>query len=210
MPSYSWSDTALSYKDTRLTNEEDEEIIKVESDLRTIIVPESLKVIGVAGDHRAESIFFQIPRYFDGQDLSEHNCLIRYINAGNEYGEYPIADKAVDEKYIILGWQITNLVTRYAGTINFTIQFETIDYNGVEYQWQTIPATLTVLPGLNVEKTITEKDDSLFRNLSSRVQYIEERLNKLSDYESKKIEIDDIQNRLKYLEDNVVYTLSNV
>ena len=59
-----------------------EPIIQIESDLRHITIPKELYNIAVTGDHLSETIYFQIPRYFDGEDLSGHDCLIRYINAG--------------------------------------------------------------------------------------------------------------------------------
>lgn len=209
--------TELSDKDTNLPNDTKEEIIVVDSGLRNIIVPQTLKTVGVAGDHKAEALFFQIPRYFDGNDLSTHNALIRFINAGNEYGEYQITSKAIDDDFIVLGWQVSNYVTRYSGTVNFTVQFETADSNGIEYQWQTVPAQLIVLPGLKIEATITDKDDSLFRKLSVQVQMLQEKMNSLPNASelNKTIEslydsINKLKNKISYLENNVVYTIKEV
>lgn len=209
--------TNLSYKDTNLPNDTNEEIIVVDSGLRNIIVPQSLKTVGVAGDHKAEALFFQIPRYFDGNDLSNHSALIRFINAGNEYGEYQITSKAIDDDFIILGWQVSNYVTRYSGTVNFTVQFETVDSNGIEYQWQTVPAQLTVLAGLKIETTITDKDDSLFRKLSDQVETLQEKMNSLPSaselnktFETLNESINNLEKRITYLENNVVYTVKEV
>ncbi len=209
--------TELSYKDTNLPNDTKEEIIVVDSGLRNIIIPQTLKTVGVAGDHKAEALFFQIPRYFDGNDLSTHSALIRFINAGNEYGEYQITSKAIDDDFIILGWQVSNYVTRYSGTVNFTVLFETVDSNGIEYQWQTVPAQLIVLPGLKIEATITDKDDSLFRKLSVQVQTLQEKMNSLPNaselnktIESLNYSIDKLKNKISYLENNVVYTVKEV
>lgn len=209
--------TNLSYKDTNLPNDANEEIIVVDSGLRNIIVPQSLKTVGVAGDHKAEALFFQMPRYFDGNDLSNHSALIRFINAGNEYGEYQITSKAIDDDFIILGWQVSNYVTRYSGTVNFTVQFETVDANGIEYQWQTVPAQLTVLAGLKIEATITDKDDSLFRKLSDQVEALQEKMNSLPSaselnktFETLNESINNLEKRITYLENNVVYTVKEV
>ena len=208
--------TELSYKDTNLPNDTKEEIV-VDSGLRNIIIPQTLKTVGVAGDHKAEALFFQIPRYFDGNDLSTHSALIRFINAGNEYGEYQITSKAIDDDFIILGWQVSNYVTRYSGTVNFTVQFETVDSNGIEYQWQTVPAQLVVLPGLKIEATITDEDDSLFRKLSVQVQTLQEKMDSLPNaselnktIESLNDSINKLKNKISYLENNVVYTVKEV
>lgn len=206
---YVWDKTNPLVQQIELPNKEGEEIIVIDSNLRNIAIPTSLKKIGVAGDHNCESIFFQIPRYFDGNDLAQHQSLIRYINAGKEYGEYKITDMAVDDDFIILGWRLTNQVTRYAGMINFTVQFETVGYNGVTYQWQTVPAQLFIMAALPVESTITEKDDSLYRNLVTRIEELEARIVTLDDLDDWKEHVDNNTTRIKYLEDNVVYALFN-
>ena len=58
-----------------------EPVIEIDSDLRKITVPSELYDIGVVGDHLCEVIYFRCPRYFDGKDLSENDCIIKYINA---------------------------------------------------------------------------------------------------------------------------------
>jgi hypothetical protein len=188
-----------------------EPIIQIESDLRHITIPKELYNIAVTGDHLSETIYFQIPRYFDGEDLSGHDCLIRYINAGKEYGESDVCDVDVANEYIKFGWKIDNCATRYSGVLKFTVQFETIQ-NGVEYQWQTTPAELFILAGLDIEKTLSEKDDVLFRTLTTQIQDIQKILSsiqietdKISSLES---QIEKLTNDVEYLKENVVYTLT--
>jgi len=188
-----------------------EPIIQINSDLRQIDIPSELYNIAVSGDHLSETIYFNVPRYFDGEDLSEHNCLIRYINAGGEYGESDICNIEVNATNIKFGWAIDNMVTRYTGIIKFTVQFETVK-NGIEYQWQTTPAELHILAGLNIESTITNKDDVLFRSLTIQIQNIQRILNsikveidKISSLES---QVEKLTQDINYLKENVVYTLT--
>lgn len=189
-----------------------EPIIQIDSDSRQITVPKELYNIAVTGDHLSETIYFQIPRYFDGEDLSGHDCLIRYINAGKEYGESDVCDVEVTNETIKFGWEIDNCATRYSGVIKFTVQFETVK-NGIdEYQWQTTPAELFILSGLDIEKTLSEKDDVLFRTLTTQIQDIQKILasiqietDKISSLES---QIEKLTNDVKYLKENVVYTLT--
>lgn len=192
-------------------NPEDEPVIQIDADLRTINIPEELKNIAVTGDHLSETIYFSCPRYFDGEDLSEHTCIIRFINAGNEYGESEVIDLTSDENTIKFGWAINNYVTRYSGTIHFTVQFETRN-DSIDYQWQTTPAQLTILPGLNIESTITDRDDVLFRTLSNQIAILQQ---KVESFESALSDISDLQDiisaleyEVNYLKENVVYTLS--
>ena len=163
---------------TLIAQDNDEPTLTIDSNLRKITVPQQLYNIGVAGDHLCEEIFFECPRYFDGNDLSEHNCIIRFINAGKEYGESNITNMTVNEDLLIFGWKLDNSVTRYNGVISFTVQFETIK-DGIQYQWQTTPAQLNILAGLNIEQTITEKDDILFRTLINQVNDLQKSVEQL-------------------------------
>lgn len=192
---------------------ENEPVIEINADLRHITIPEELKDIAVTGDHLCETIYFSCPRYFDGEDLSNHSCIIRYINAGNEYGECDVVDITTENDRIKFGWSIDNKATRYSGIIKFTVQFETIS-DSVEYQWQTTPAELNILPGLNIESTITDQDDVLFRSLTRRISALEEKVTEfditIQAIENLIHQIDQLQKDVDYLKENVVYTLSDL
>lgn len=197
---------------TFMLNPDTEPIIEIDADKRKISVPDELMNIAVAGDHLSETIYFSIPRYFDGEDLSERDCTIRFINAGNEYGEAEVCDVNVDESTIYFGWCIDNKATRYSGKINFTVQFDTVD-NNILYQWQTTPAQLNILAGLNIEKTITDKDDVLFRSLASRIDNLYETVESLQNISNRlaalALQIEINTKDIKYIKENVVYTLYN-
>ena len=195
---------------TLIAQDNDEPTLTIDSNLRKITVPQQLYNIGVAGDHLCEEIFFECPRYFDGNDLSEHDCVVRYVNAGKEYGEFNVTNMIVNDDSLLFGWKIDNYVTRYSGVINFTVQFNTV-LDGIKYQWQTTPAQLNILAGLNIEQTITEKDDILFRTLSNQVNDLQKSVEQLkiqvSMIDSLKSQVDKLSADVKYLQENVVYTL---
>lgn len=189
-------------------------IIEIDSENRLINVPEEMKNIAVSGDHVSETVYFRISRYFDNQDFSEHNCIIRAINAGKEYVECNAINLEVTDDYIIFAWLIDKNVTRYSGTIEFTIQFETINDTVTEYQWQTTPAQLNILKGIDVENAVTDKDDLLFRWLSKKVDKLQETVDKMEkkmdsiDYLVTQIDI--LEKKVEYIENNVVYILDEV
>ncbi|MCD7999043.1 MAG: hypothetical protein LUH21_17650 [Clostridiales bacterium] len=192
-------------------NPDTEPVIEIDSDSRVISIPTEIKSIGiVAGDHLAETFYFHISRYFDNNDLSEHRIIIRYINAGNEYGESDTVDLKIEENDLIFGWEIDNKATRHAGDIYFTVQFETVN-NGIKYQWQSLPATLTVKAGLDIESTITDKDDLLFRTLNKQIQDLQDKYDALINSDLiKNLDIfrnklDSLEQSIRYLEENVVY-----
>lgn len=195
---------------TLIAQDNDEPTLTIDSNLRKITVPQQLYNIGVAGDHLCEEIFFECPRYFDGNDLSEHDCVVRYINAGKEYGEFNVTNMTVNDDSLLFGWKIDNYVTRYSGVINFTVQFNTV-LDGIKYQWQTTPAQLNILAGLNIEQTITDKDDVLFRTLSNQINNLQTSVEQLKTQilmiDSLKSQVDKLSADVKYLQENVVYTL---
>ena len=192
----------------RMVDPISEPIIQIESDLRTINVPNELRKIAVTGDHLSETIYFSCPKYFDGQDLSQHNCIIRFVNAGNEYGESQTTDLEIGDNTIKFGWKIDNHVTRYSGNIYFTVQFETVS-DRIEYQWQTTPAELYVLPGLNIEEALTDKDDILFRSLTRRISILEDKFSQfeivIQDVKTLQEQVDILQNDVGYLHKNAAY-----
>lgn len=194
-----------------LVNPNTEPMIEIDADLRKITVPQELVNIAVEGDHLSETVYIKAPRYFDGIDLSVHSALVRFVNAGNEYGEYKVTDIESDEDSIILGWAINKYATRYRGKIYFTVQFDTVTSDGIQYQWQTTPAELNILAGLNIEKTITEKDDILFRTLTNQIQELQEAVGALQQqvgtYDDIVARLEQLESDVKYLQDNVVYTL---
>ena len=195
---------------TLIAQDNDEPTLTIDSNLRKITVPQQLYNIGVAGDHLCEEIFFECPRYFDGNDLSEHDCVVRYINAGKEYGEFNVTNMTINDDSLLFGWEIDNYVTRYSGVINFTVQFNTV-LDGIKYQWQTTPAQLNILAGLNIEQTITDKDDVLFRTLSNQINNLQTSVEQLKTQilmiDSLKSQVDKLSADVKYLQENVVYTL---
>lgn len=208
----SLSSTSESVQPFMLSNTETEPVIEIDLDSRKIKVPKELQNIGVAGDHLCETVYFTCGRYFDDDDLSNRKCIIRYINAGNEYGEYEVTDlEALDETTIKFGWTLSKYVTRYKGTVKFTVQFETED----TYQFQTTPAIFTILAGLDIEDTITDKDDILFRTLTNQLEILQNNVDSLlaqskSDTETikdLKERVETLEEEVAYLKDNVIYAL---
>lgn len=135
----------------------------INSDERTIKIPEEFKFLAVKMDHLSERIYFDIPRYFDGEDLATKICVVQYINANGEEAVEGIA-AIVDADYtseadkIIFRWDVDNNVTKYAGDVSFSVRFYTIsDDNRFTYSWNTVPATLPVLDTIdNTGQTVTE------------------------------------------------------
>lgn len=180
------NDEAVRVQDTELggglsdVQPLEEGVMLVDITTKKITIPSSFKNVIVEGDHLSETIFFLIARKADGLDLSQHKCLVRYVNAGNEYGESEVYVAELLEDTIKFGWTVDNKISRFKGSVFFTIQFETVR-DGIQYQWQTQPATLTISEGLNVESTIPEDDKTLYQRLLMLIQNVSTSVGSLSD-----------------------------
>ena len=133
----------------------------IDANSREINIPFEFSFLGVIGDHKAETIYFEIDRYFDDEDLSMHTCVIQFVNKNpktlecNE-GLYPVTNmdvNSIDGK-IVFGWNIMNDVTQIAGDIHFSIRFYSIDSNNkFTYNFNTLTANSIILDTLDVKRT---------------------------------------------------------
>ena len=133
----------------------------IDANSREINIPFEFSFLGVIGDHKAETIYFEIDRYFDDEDLSTHTCVIQFVNRNPktlEYNEglYPVTTmdvNSIDGK-IIFGWNIMNDATQIAGDIHFSIRFYSIDSNNkFTYNFNTLTANSIILDTLDVRHT---------------------------------------------------------
>ena len=143
----------------------DSEIINVDLNTRSIEIKSSAysKFLSVARDHYAETIYFRVPRYFDGVDLMRMACVIEYTNAANESRISPILvkDNLSEPGYILLGWCIHGDATKKAGTIKFAMRFYSINLSTHEfvYSLRTQQTDGKIMYGVD-EKAV--KEESLF------------------------------------------------
>lgn len=142
--------TTLPSKEPRFT---------INADTREITVPKEFNFLAVRGDHKAETIYFEIDRYFDDTDLSQHTCIMQFTNLDDKDKQYvegidQVTEFDVEsiEGKIVFGWNIKNDVTRYAGNVAFSVRFYSIDAESqmFTYNFNTTSKTLPVLDTLSV------------------------------------------------------------
>lgn len=131
-----------------------EPVFNVILNTREIEVPAAFKNLAVYGEHRAETIWFALDRYFDGVDLSQKKAGVQFQNSQVEM-LLPIDFKKVNDDNpdeLLLGWQITSDVTTVSGRLDFGLKFfETDDVTKTaKYILNTKMATVNILTGLNV------------------------------------------------------------
>ena len=115
----------------------DERVFDVDLNTRTISVPTFLSV---AKDHRAETVYFLVDRYYEYKDLAETSCMIEYINAAGEGGFYPVPfydissypmyideNDITHEAKMLIPWCIEGNVTKAAGQVRFILRFYQLD-----------------------------------------------------------------------------------
>lgn len=145
----------------------DERIYDIDLNARTIEAPEYLSV---ETDHRAEAIYFRMPRFFDGIDLTTKTAVIQYENAAGEGHVYvvPFYDIETADRLgislsddvrstVLFPWLIDRNVAKKAGTVSYNIRFfELADENLLLYSLNTLPAESKILHGIDLS------DDTLY------------------------------------------------
>lgn len=143
-----------------------ERIYEVDLNSRTIEAPEYLSV---ETDHKAEAIYFKMPRYFDGVDLTTKTTVIQFENAAGEGHVYVVpfydvetadrlgigAEEGV-KQIILFPWLIDNRVAKQKGTVKFSLRiFELSEFDSnvnVVYSLSTLASESKILHGIDLNE----------------------------------------------------------
>lgn len=130
----------------------------ISNDLRTIAVPLPVSVLGVESDRGFKRIHFRMERWYCGNDLSEFDLRIVYINARGEEGASPARAVTLsgDGESIVFYWDIPPAATKYAGTTKFIICAQKLAPDqSVAQEFNTTISSVSVLAGLKVDDDIS-------------------------------------------------------
>lgn len=142
---------------TSLTETND--IIEIDADTRTMMIPETERVFGVMSDEKGERKYFRCKRFVgNGIDLSKLSLRVIFQNAsGLDTGKdkYIVTDLATDgEDYITFSWELSRKVTAYKGIISFIVCAIKTNTDGtITNEWNTTIANGLVLEGLEANGT---------------------------------------------------------
>lgn len=146
----------------------DEDRIIVDLDSRVITLPDSLSdFFAIAEDHRSQTVYFEVDRYFEDVDLANITCAVEYINPANQLRLYPITLKDIDtlysEKKMILAWSLGSEATSQGGTLKFALHFFKTNHETktLAYSLHTLPCEATILGGMDTmvdDKQQSESD----------------------------------------------------
>lgn len=105
------------------------------NDDRYIIVPDSLKRLGVKNDKNIETVTWDCPRYWDEHDMSKMVIYIIYKCSDNytgKYKAYNVKIDDVDSKLMHFDWTISENVTQVAGKLRVNVCIKDVDADGNE------------------------------------------------------------------------------
>lgn len=152
----------------------DEPRFVINADTRDITIPSEFKrLVGVQGDHYAETLIFEIDRFYDVMDLWRAQIYIQWTDKNGIDHASPAVSKYYDAKNgkILFGWALDDEITAEARNINFSVRFFTKDMtpdaNGnteVTYSFSTKIHQITIAPTLqpNLNAPIIVSDVSKY------------------------------------------------
>lgn len=128
------------------------DLIEIDAENRTILLPTTELIFGVATDRSVERKYFVCPKIVgDNIDLSKFGIRINFENAADEKGVYIVDDVKVDGKYIRFSWLLSEQVLKRKGNVTFSVCAVQVEDEVVTVKWNTTTAIGTVLNGLEVE-----------------------------------------------------------
>lgn len=186
---------------------------------RTIVVPESLKQIGIQYDHNVNTITFDCPRYPDGDesvDMSKMPIYINYMRPNKSMdcslAENVVVDEA-DETLMHFDWKITRKETLLHGVLSTLICVKKTDVDGIElYHWNTVLIQkFTVGTGMECEEQVADENPEIISQLLARMEAVDTRTsteamqkyadNSMNQYLPEHVELYMANNGQRYVDD---------
>jgi hypothetical protein len=149
-----------------------EDYFVINANTRTISIPTIFAAngVGLAGDAWAETLMFEIDRYFDYVDLMRTNIYVQWTNSDGTDGSSLINLIDYDDQKIRLGWPLSSAVTaEHDGNLTFSIRFfmrSSINPETIIYSLNILPITVKIRKPLRleVEPNYTDEHPYLFMN----------------------------------------------
>lgn len=161
-----------------------DDILTVDLESRQIIIPNTVENLGVESDDSVRIMHFQVPRTYCSVDLSQFSIRVNYKNTSGAGGSYDISSFSIEEGMIKFDWVVARAVTVKRGDVKFNVCFREMIGEEVDREFNTTPATLPVLEGLETGEEIVEEDADVFEQLRFELlenadeivsQYLEEK-----------------------------------
>lgn len=152
---------------------EEEQVLVIDNDLRTIEIPGTVNLLGVESDEEVKRIRFRMPRMCGEFDLSEFVLRINYKNAAGKPDAYPVDDETVIDDVIEFSWLVGRFATQQRGSVSFSVCAKKFDGEEIVKEFNTIPAKLPVLEGLEADPAIVQEYPDVVESILKRLGELE-------------------------------------
>ena len=157
---YEWVD---GYENGTYT---DDMIFEVDKDTKQLQV--ITNQVLVSGENKSQFIRFQMPRYYDGIDLSTKNIQIIYITESGFSDINAAICVERNNENLRFGWLVPAAASYDVGVLSFSIEFV-----GDDYVLKTRVADVEVFDGLNGGEIIPEPEEqNWYIELQQRCDYV--------------------------------------
>lgn len=152
-----------------------DEVITIDNDLRTIIIPASITLLGVESDENVQTLHFQMPKTYKGLDLSKFAIRINYMNANNVGDTYAVDDSEISGENIVFTWTVGRVACMYKGDTKFIVCLKKKDASGnVLKEFNTSLASLPVLEGLETTEAVVAENPDIIEQILTRLDNVTE------------------------------------
>lgn len=144
-------------------------VLVIDSDLRTITIPGTIKNLGVESDDDVNRLYFQMPKTYGEFDLSEFDIRINYKN-GNVGDVYAVQDKTVEGDAIKFSWLVGRNAVKTKGATQFIVCLKKSDASGVvQQEFNTTVASLNVLEGLETTEQVVQANADIIEQILKKI-----------------------------------------
>lgn len=148
-----------------LSTEACDDILVVDLESRSIIIPKNVSVLGVEADDETRILHFQIPRYYCNVDLSEFAIRVHYKNAKGEPDMYIVTNAVVEDDLVKFDWIVGRHAFAKKGNVRFSVCLKDLFEGVVRREFNTTIATLPVLEGLETGHDLSGGHTDIFEQL---------------------------------------------
>ena len=132
---YMWCE---DYHDDKVSTIDESKNIKLDS-----------SQINLTQEDNSQYIPFEMPRYYDGIDLTEMQIRVHYVNKNDEENYATPINVEYSDTTIRFGWLVDKMVTNLDGLVRFEIVGTGSTKYGMNYEWKSRPnGTLNILQSL--------------------------------------------------------------
>ena len=161
----------MATADELLSTIDTDKTLIIDKDLRTIIIPSSVKNLGVESDDDVLRLKFSMPRMYGDVDLSDFSIYINYMNAKNTGDVYVVDDKTIADDTITFSWLVGRVALAYKGSVRFIVCMKKHDGDSnVIQEYNTTIASLPVLEGLETGETVIQQNPDIIEMLLTSLE----------------------------------------